>query len=228
MASSVRTQSIPRPTPSGGGRGRPWLKPGIFLGGLAPLASLTLRGVQGHLGADPIAVIENETGLVALIFLTASLACTPARYVFGWTWQMATRRDLGLFAFFYASVHFLTYLVLDQVFDWSVIVEDVIQRPFITVGVLALLLMAPLALTSTNAWVRKLGFRRWQILHRLAYVAGILAVVHFILRVKVDLTQPLTYAVVVGGLLALRAAFWIRKRRLATAVGQTRKAPVRV
>jgi methionine sulfoxide reductase heme-binding subunit len=198
-------------------RGRPWLKPGIFLGGLVPLVSLVQRGIQGQLGPDPIALVENETGLVALIFLTAALACTPLRYVFGWTWQMAARRQLGLFAFGYAIVHMLTYVVLDQVFDWRVIVEDVIQRPFITAGMGALVLMTPLAITSTNAWVRKLGFKRWQLLHRLAYVAGVLAVIHFILRVKIDVSQPLTYAIVVAILLGIRAATWFRKRRLQTA-----------
>ena len=204
-----------RPAPARtGGRGRPWLKPGIFIGGLVPLVSLVLRGIQGQLGPDPIALIENETGLVALIFLTAALACTPARYVFGWTWQMAARRQLGLFAFGYAIVHMLTYVVLDQVFDWRVIVEDVIQRPFITAGMGAIVLMTPLAITSTNAWVRKLGFKRWQLLHRLAYVAGVLAVIHFVLRVKIDVSQPLTYGTVVAILLGIRAASWYGKRRL--------------
>jgi sulfoxide reductase heme-binding subunit YedZ len=215
---------IARPAPTArpaaaraGGRGRPWLKPGLFLGGLVPLASLIQRGMQGQLGADPIALVENETGLVALIFLTTALACTPLRYVFGWTWQMAARRQLGLFAFSYAVVHMLTYIVLDQVFDWRVILEDIIQRPFITVGMAAVILMTPLAITSTNAWVRKLGYRRWQLLHRLAYVAGVLAVVHFFMRVKIDVTQPLTYGVVVAVLLGVRAAVWFRKRRLQTA-----------
>ena len=194
---------------------RPWLKPGIFLGALMPLVSLIVRGSQGQLGADPIALVENETGLTALIFLMASLACTPARYIFGWTWQIAVRRELGLFAFFYALVHFFTYMGLDQVFDWRVIVEDIIQRPFITVGMLALVLMIPLAITSTTASVRKLGFKRWQLLHRLAYVAGILAVIHFIWRVKTDVSQPFTYALLLAILLGVRAAVWYRKRRLA-------------
>jgi sulfoxide reductase heme-binding subunit YedZ len=219
MATEAARPAAPaRPAPTRtGGRGRPWLKPGIFLGGLVPLLSLIQRGMQGELGADPIARVENETGLVAIIFLIAALACTPLRYVFGWTWQMAARRMLGLFAFGYAVVHMLTYIVLDQVFDWRVIVEDIIQRPFITVGMAAVILMTPLAITSTNAWVRKLGFRRWQLLHRLAYVAGVLAVIHFIMRVKIDLSQPLTYATVVAILLAIRAAMWFRRRRLQAA-----------
>src|SRR5207248_4642965 len=142
--------------------------------------------IQGTLNADPIAQIENELGLTALILLVASLACTPARQLFGWTWPRRIRRELGLFAFFYAALHFLVYLTLDQAFDWLAIWSDVAERPFITVGFLALVLMAPLALTSTSASVRRLGFRRWTRLHQLAYVAGVLAVVHFIWRVKID------------------------------------------
>jgi sulfoxide reductase heme-binding subunit YedZ len=180
-----------------------------------PLVSLIQRGVQGQLGADPVALIQNETGLTALIFLCAALACTPARYVFGWTWQMAARRELGLFAFAYAVIHLLMYIAVDQFFDWRAILDDIVQRPFITVGMAAVVLMTPLAITSTNAWVRKLGFRRWQLLHRLAYVAGVLAVIHFIWRVKIDVSQPMTYALLVAILLGIRAAVWIRKKRLA-------------
>src|SRR5438105_9966329 len=112
----------------------PWLQPGIFIGALAPLASVALRASQGTLSANPIAEIENELGLTALIFLVASLACTPARRLFHWTWTIRVRREVGLFAFFYAVLHFMTYLVLDQFFDWGTIVADVVQRPFITVG----------------------------------------------------------------------------------------------
>lgn len=190
----------------------PWLKPGIFIGALAPLVSIALRAGQGDLSANPIAQIVNELGLSALIFLIASLACTPARRLLGWTWPARVRRELGLIAFFYAVLHFLAYLVLDQRFDWRVIFGDVVQRPFITVGFLALVLLAPLAVTSTSGSMRRLGFRRWQRIHQLAYVAGVLAVVHFLWRVKIDLTQPLLYAGVLGALLAVRAAFWLRQR----------------
>ena len=189
----------------------PWLEPGIFGGGLVPLASLVLQASQDALGANPIAQAENELGLTALIFLIASLACTPAKRLLGWTWQMRIRRELGLFAFFYASMHFLTYLALDQFFDFAAIMEDIAERPFITVGFAALVLLVPVALTSTNGWVKRLGFRRWQRMHQLVYVAGVLAVVHFIWRVKIDVSQPLIYAVIVAALLAVRAAFWLRK-----------------
>jgi sulfoxide reductase heme-binding subunit YedZ len=190
----------------------PWLKPGIFIGALAPLVSIALRASQGALSANPIAEVENELGLTALIFLIASLACTPARRLLGWTWPTRIRRELGLFAFFYACLHFLTYLVLDQGFDWATIVEDIAQRPFITVGFVALVLLVPLAITSTTASIRRLGYRRWQRVHQLAYVAGVLAIVHFIWRVKIDVSQPLIYASVLGALLLVRVVVWLRQR----------------
>ncbi len=217
MATSDRPVPVQPQTPKPRLRPRrsepmPWLKPGIFLGGLVPLISLGLRWSQDALGANPIAQIQNELGLTALIFLVAVLACTPAKRVLGWTWQIRVRRELGLFAFFYASLHFLNYLVLDQFFDFGVILEDIAKRPFITVGFAALVLLAPLAITSTNGWVRRLGYRRWERIHKLVYVAGVLAVIHFIWRVKIDVSQPLTYAAIVGVLLAARVVWWLRKR----------------
>ncbi len=190
----------------------PWLKPGIFLGSLVPLAYLLLLASRDELGANPIAEVENELGLTALVLLVATLACTPARFLFRWTWPIRIRRELGLFAFFYASLHFLTYLTLDQFFAWETIVADVAERPFITVGFAAFVLMVPLAWTSTNAWVRRLGYERWLRLHQLVYIAGALAVLHFIWRVKIDVSQPVAYAAVVAGLLGVRLAFWLRKR----------------
>ncbi len=190
----------------------PWLKPGLYVGALAPLASIALRASQGVLSANPIAEVINELGLTALILLVASLACTPARRLLGWTWPTRIRRQLGLFAFFYAALHFLVYLVLDQGIAWGAIVEDIVKRPFITVGFAALVLLVPLALTSTAASVRRLGYRRWQRLHQLAYVAGVLAVVHFIWRVKIDVSQPLLYAAVLAALLGIRVIVWLRQR----------------
>jgi sulfoxide reductase heme-binding subunit YedZ len=190
----------------------PWLKPGIFLGGLVPLVWMSVRASAGALSANPIAQLENELGLTALVFLLAALACTPARRLLGWTWPPRVRRELGLFAFFYACLHFLAYLVLDEFFDWGAIVADIAQRPFIAVGFLALLLMVPMALTSTDGWVRRLGYRRWQRVHQLVYVAGALAAVHFIWRVKIDVSQPLTYAAIFAALIALRLALWLRQR----------------
>jgi sulfoxide reductase heme-binding subunit YedZ len=190
-----------------------WLKPGIFLGGLVPLAYTFIRATQGELSANPIAQIENALGLTALIFLVASLVCTPARRLFGWTWPPRIRRELGLFAFGYASLHFLTYVMLDQFFDWNAILLDIAERPFITAGFAALVLLVPLALTSTPESIRKLGYKRWVRVHQLVYLAGALAALHFIWRVKIDLQQPLTYAVIIGTLLAIRLGFWLRSRR---------------
>jgi methionine sulfoxide reductase heme-binding subunit len=204
-----RSRQVTRGTPDA------WLKPGIFIGALVPVASIALRAVAGSLDANPIAQVENELGLAALIFLIASLGCTPARRLFGWRWAARIRRELGLFAFAYATLHFLVYVVLDQVVDPQAIFEDIVKRPFITVGFVALLLLVPLALTSTTASVRRLGFHRWQRLHQLAYAAGLLAVVHFIWRVKVDISQPMTYAVALGLLLVVRVGFWVTTGRAA-------------
>jgi sulfoxide reductase heme-binding subunit YedZ len=192
----------------------PWLKPAIFVGGLIPAAVLLSRGLRGALGANPIATALNQLGLMALVFLIASLACTPLKIVFGWTWPIRIRRMLGLFAFFYALVHISTYSGLDQVFDFKAIWADVTKRKFIFVGFAAFVLLVPLAATSTDAMVRRLGFARWKLLHRLAYVAAILGVVHFIWRVKKDVTQPMTYAAILAVLLGVRLvdATVLRKR----------------
>ena len=185
-----------------------WLKPGIFVGALAPLGSILVRALTNGLDANPIAEVENELGLAALILLLASLACTPARRVFHWTWPVRVRREVGLFAFFYATLHFLVYVCLDQVLDLGAILNDIALRPFITVGFLALVCLTPLAFTSTSRAVRRLGFHRWQRLHQLVYVAGALAVIHFIWRVKLDASQPVTYATVLALLLAVRLLYW--------------------
>ena len=191
----------------------PWLKPGLLIGAFVPLASLLLRAVQGTLGADPIARTQNELGLTALVLLVASLACTPARRVFGWTWPIRVRRELGLLAVFYATLHVLTYGLLDQGLNADAIFKDIGERPFITVGFVAFVLLLPPAFTSTNASVRRLGFKRWQNVHRLAYAAGALAVLHFIWRVKIDTRQPLLYAGILGALLLVRLVVWLRGRR---------------
>ncbi len=189
----------------------PWLKPGLFLGALAPLAVMLVEAIQGTLGANPVAEVENVLGLAALVLLVLSLACTPARRLFGWTWPARIRRELGLFAFFYVGLHFLTYLLVDQGLDASRIVEDIVKRPFITVGFAALVVLVPLALTSTTGSIRRLGYRRWQLLHQLAYVAGVLAVIHFFWRVKIDVSQPLVYAGILTALLLVRAVYWMRR-----------------
>ena len=182
----------------------PWLEPGVLVGALVPAVAIVARGVRGDLGANPIAQALNQLGLVALVLLLAALACTPAKLVFGWTWPLRIRRMLGLLAFLYACLHVATYAGLDQFFDWAAIWKDVTKRKFIYVGAAAFTLLIPLALTSTDAAVRRLGFARWKLLHRLAYVAPALAVVHFYWRVKKDVTEPLVYGAVLATLLALR------------------------
>ena len=182
----------------------PWLKPGLLIGGLVPLGLLVWRAAHGGLGADPVAIALNQLGLLALIFLWASLAATPLKIAFAWTWPIRLRRMLGLFAFFYASLHFLLYAVVDQGLSLAAITEDVAERRFITVGFCAFLLLVPLALTSTSAMVKRLGAARWKRLHRLAYLAGVLATVHFVWRVKRDLSQPAAYAILLAVLLAMR------------------------
>jgi sulfoxide reductase heme-binding subunit YedZ len=200
----------------------PWLKPALLVGGLLPLALLAVDGARGALGANAIEVVLNQTGLLALVLLLASLACTPLKLVFAWTWPMRVRKLLGLLAFAYAALHFLTYAVVDQGLAWRAMVEDVTKRPFITVGFTALVLLVPLAVTSTNGWVRRLGFPRWQRLHRLAYVAAVLGVVHFVWRVKADATEPLIYGAVLALLLGLRVAKALQKRRTPTPVPSAR------
>ncbi|MGO8969076.1 MAG: sulfite oxidase heme-binding subunit YedZ [Myxococcaceae bacterium] len=189
----------------------PWLKPGVFVGALVPLADLLVQALRGTLGADPVALALNRLGLLALIFLIAALVPTPAKLLLGWTWPIRLRRMLGLFAFFYASLHLATYVIIDQHFDWPVLWADVTKRKFMVVGFAAFLLLLPLALTSTDASVRRLGFRRWKALHRLAYAAAVLAVVHFLWRVKLDVRQPLLYALVLGTLLLARVVDALRR-----------------
>ena len=191
----------------------PWLKPGLFAGALLPLAVLLWRAAHGTLGADAIAVGLNQLGYLALALLMASLACTPLKILTGWTWPIRVRRMLGLFAFFYASLHLLTYVGIDQQLDWPVLWGDVTQRKFMIVGFLAFLCLAPLAWTSTDASVRRLGFNRWKALHRLAYVAGVLAVVHFTWRVKSDIRVPMTWAAILGVLFLVRIGDAVRTRR---------------
>jgi sulfoxide reductase heme-binding subunit YedZ len=193
------------------GAPHPWLKPAVFTGGLVPVATIVLRGVRGELGADPIAQALNQLGLMALVFLIAALACTPLKTLGGVTWPLRLRRMLGLFAFFYATLHVATYVAVDQRFDWAAIFDDLTKRRFIYVGATTFVLLVPLAVTSTNGWVRRLGFPVWKRLHRIAYLATILAVVHFVWRVKKDLSEPLVYGAVLATLLLVRVATAARR-----------------
>jgi methionine sulfoxide reductase heme-binding subunit len=193
-------------------RRRRWLKPAVFTGALAPLAAILWNAAHRNLGANPIAEALNELGLTALVLLLTSLACTPLREIFDWPWAVGLRRMLGLFAFFYASLHAATYALLDQGGKVSRIFADVTKRPFILAGFSALVLLIPLAATSTAASVRRLGFVRWKRLHRLVYLAGALAVLHFLLRVKKDVTEPAIYIAILAAFLLVRVVLFWRKR----------------
>ena len=191
-----------------------WLSAGkslVFLAALIPLAKLAWLGLHDGLGANPIEKITRTTGYWTLTFLMITLAATPLRTVSGWTWPIRWRRMLGLFAFFYASLHFLTYLVLDQFFDWPAIVKDIAKRPYITLGFPAFVMLIPLAVTSTNKMVQRLGARRWKNLHKLIYIIGIAGVVHFWWLVKKDITEPVQFAVVLTVLLGFRVVKAMRK-----------------
>ena len=200
----------------------PWLPPAVLTGALIPLAVMIARAATENLGAEPVATALNQLGLLALIFLVASLACTPLKTLVGWTWPVRLRRMLGLLAFFYAALHVLLYAVVDQGLDLGRIVADVTTRKFIFVGVMALVLMAPLAATSTAGSVKRLGYERWKRLHRLAYLSAGLGAFHFYLRVKRDHTEPVVYASILGALLAARVVFAIRDRRRAASAATAR------
>jgi len=200
-----------------------WLiKPALFALALVPLAILVRRGIDNDLGANPVEIINRFTGDWVLRFLLITLAITPLRRLSGWNVLLRFRRMAGLFAFFYASLHFLSYAWLDQSFVFADIVKDVAKRPYITVGFACFLALIPLAATSTQGMIRRLGARRWQRLHRLVYLIGVGGIVHFLWLVKSDITQPLMY----GAILALLLGFRLRERTrsraaLASVVAET-------
>ena len=179
------------------------LKPIVFTLALLPLARLVVLGFASDLGANPIEAITHQTGLWALILLLVSLAITPLRRITGVQWVIQYRRMLGLFAFFYAVLHMLTYVWLDQFFNWHAMLKDIAKRPFITMGSAAFLTLVPLALTSTQGAIRRLG-RRWRQLHRLVYFSAAAAVIHFVWLVKKDIREPMIYAAVLALLLGYR------------------------
>jgi methionine sulfoxide reductase heme-binding subunit len=181
-------------------------KPLVFALCLAPALWLLTRALTGRLGINPVEDITLTTGTWALRFLVITLAVTPVRRLSGWNRVIQYRRMLGLFAFFYGTLHFLTYLVLDQFFAFDLILKDIVKRRYITAGFIAFVLMIPLALTSTRGWIRRLG-RRWIVLHRLIYISGIAAAVHYLWKVKVMIGPPVYYAVGIGILLGFRL-FW--------------------
>jgi len=216
----------PSSTPKTGKTGKPsktpklsWLGPGVVLGGLIPMAVMVWDAYSGALGANPVQRSIQQSGLLALVILLASLLCTPLRMVTGWTWPPRIRKALGLLAFLYAALHMILYFAVDHGLDLRIIVEDVVKRPFITIGFAAVIILGILAVTSPKGAVRRLGFVRWQRLHRWVYVAAGLAALHFVLQTKKDLREPLLYAGILAVLLALRVFYSLRKKRARAAMG---------
>ena len=199
------------------------VKSATFVVCLIPLGLLVWRGFTGGLTANPIEFITHTTGWWALAFLMITLAVTPLRRLLDMPWLLRLRRMLGLYAFFYASLHFLTWLVVDQFFEWEAIIKDIAKRPYITVGFTAFVLLLPLAATSTNAMVRRLGAARWQTLHRLVYVIAVLGVVHFWWLVKKDIREPAVFAMILIVLLGARLVVLWRKRALPLMPGAQRE-----
>jgi len=180
------------------------LKVVLFILSLGPFVWLLVAAFTDNLGANPVEYLTRATGTWTLVYLCITLGITPVRKVSGWNWLTLYRRMFGLFAFFYVCLHFTTYIWFDQDFDVHSIIKDVIKRPFITVGFAAFVLLIPLAITSNNWLVRKMGAKRWQALHRLVYVICVLGVVHYWWLVKRDLTQPIIYGSIVAVFLAAR------------------------
>lgn len=189
------------------------IKPILFLLCLVPLAWLVTRGLLHMLGANPIEKVIRVTGDWTLRMLLVTLCVTPLRRLTGWAWLLKLRRMLGLFAFFYACCHLISYIVLDQFFAWDEIWKDIVKRPFITVGMTAFVLLLPLAITSNQFSMKRLGGKRWQALHQLVYVIGCLGILHYFWLVKADLLAPIVHGTILLSLLSYRA--WYARREQA-------------
>ncbi len=200
------------------------IKLALFLAALIPLARLGWKALHDGLGANPIEVITHSAGDWTLILVLTTLSITPLRRLTRQYWLIGVRRMIGLFAFFYGTLHFLTYIWLDKFFDLHEMLKDIAKRPFITVGFSAFVLLIPLAVTSTTGWIRRLGGKNWQRLHRLIYLTATLGVVHYWWLVKADIRKPEEYALVLGILLLYRLVTWAaekRKQRPTTAISPT-------
>jgi len=186
----------------------------LFLfNGLLPAVLILIDGWRGRLGANPVEFVTRATGVLTLVFLILTLLVTPLRKIYGWNWLLKQRRLLGLYAFFYGLAHLLTYLAYDRDWQLGTVVGDVYKRPFIAIGMFSFLLMVPLAVTSTNAMIKKLGGSRWAQLHRLTYYITIGGVLHYWIIVKSDVTYPFFFAVVLALLLGWRVVASIKKAR---------------
>lgn len=191
------------------------LKALAFVLALVPFIKLGVLGYQDELGANPIEKVTRTTGFWTLTFILITLTATPLKKLCGWAWPIRWRRMLGLFAFFYGCLHLLTYLVLDQFFDWESIIKDIIKRPYITVGFPTFVLMIPLAITSNDRMIRWLGGKRWRILHRLIYLTAIGGVLHYWWLVKKDLSNPIIFASLLSVLFGIRLFYFRVNRSLA-------------
>lgn len=191
------------------------VKPVVFLAALGPFAWLVYNAFWGDLGVNPVETITNYTGIWTLRFIVITMAISPLRWLTGFNPLILFRRMTGLFAFFYGSLHFMTYFILDHSLVFAGVWDDVVKRPYITAGFTAFVLMIPLALTSTQGWIRRLGGRKWNLLHRLIYVTAIAAVLHYLWKVKLDTTYPVYYGMLVGVLFAARV--WQRARKASPA-----------
>jgi sulfoxide reductase heme-binding subunit YedZ len=204
-----------------------WAKVLVFALSSWPLLFIVWRTVRGDLTANPVEFYQHQTGDWTLRFLVFTLGVTPFRKIFNLPELVRFRRMLGLFAFFYVSLHFLTYLGPDQSFSLSGMSQDVAKRPFITVGFAALVLLIPLAFTSTAGWIRRLGGKRWQMLHRAIYAAAVLGVTHYYWLVKSDIRKPVFYGTLVGILLAWRIWSWTAKKKELAAAAVRQSSPAR-
>jgi sulfoxide reductase heme-binding subunit YedZ len=192
-----------------------WLKPAVFAVSLLPLAWLVWTALFGYLGVNPVETLNRTLGDWALRFLLIALAVTPLRKVTGWAPLARLRRMLGLFAFFYVCLHLSSYVGIDLYFDWPALFKDVVKRRYITLGMLAFVLLLPLAATSTDRMIRRLGGRNWRRLHLLVFPIAVLGVAHYWMMVKADIRQPALYAAVLAALLCYRLADWWRRRATA-------------
>jgi len=202
-----------------------WTKVVVFLLAFAPAGILTWRLFTSNLGPDPVQTLQHGTGDWTIRFIVITLCITPFRRMLKLPQLIRFRRMLGLFAFLYVCLHFLTYLGPDQSFDFAGMLKDVAKRPFITVGFLAFLFLIPLAITSTAGMIRRLGGRRWRILHRLIYVTAILGVIHYYWLVKSDVRKPVEYGAMVGVLLLLRVGMWLVDRGRRRVAGSAAAEP---
>lgn len=189
-----------------------WTKVLVFAACLIPFAILLWRGFHAELGADPVTFVEHATGDWILRFLVITLAITPLRRILHLPQLIRFRRMLGLFAFFYACLHFATWSIVDRGLRWTDMLQDIGKRPYITVGFTGFVLLVPLAITSTAGWIRRLGGKRWQLLHRASYFSAIAGVIHYYWLVKSDVRKPVEYASIVGILLAWRIWSWVSDR----------------